>query len=137
MGHVELWVKARPRLPLHAVVRPQNLRAVRDFDGIERASAGVRAGKRSMSRRVPVLGQDHMGEGSRQPVDRGDDRIAIGHGERTAGAEIVLDIDDQQNVSIIWRHCLPLRGLMALSFSYRHSGMVRRTRPGMTSISGL
>src|SRR6266436_2023194 len=118
MGHLELWVQARPLGPLDTVVRPQDLRTIRDLDRIERALSGVRAGERSMSRGVPVLGQDHVGEGSRQSVDRRDDRIAVGNCERSTGAEIVLDIDDQQNVSIIWRHCLPLWGLMALSFSY-------------------
>src|SRR5437667_5870498 len=108
MGYIELRVKARPLGPLDTVVGPQDLRAVRDLDRVERALPGVRAGKRSMSRGVPVLAQDHMSEGSRQPVDRRDDCIAIGNGERTARAEIVLDIDDQQYVSIIWRHCLPL-----------------------------
>ena len=116
MRHVELRVKARPRRSLHAVVRPQNLRAVRDLDRVERAPAGMRAGERSMPGGMPVLGQDHMGEGSRQPVDRGDDRVAVGHRERAARAEIVLDIDDQQNVSIIWRHCPPRsRGMISLA----------------------
>ena len=36
-----------------------------------------------------------------QPVDRGDDLVALRHGERSAGAEIVLDIDDQKDVPVV------------------------------------
>ncbi len=56
-----------------------------------------------MSRRMPVLGQDDIGELSGEPVDRRDDRVAVRHRERPAGTEIVLHIDDHQNVAIARR----------------------------------
>jgi hypothetical protein len=51
-----------------------------------------------MSRRVPVLGQDHVAENTAQAVDDGNDLITAGYGQRTAGAEIILNIDDDQGV---------------------------------------
>jgi len=51
-----------------------------------------------MSRRVPVLGQDHVAEKTAQAVDDGNDLIPAGNGQRTAGAEITLNIDDDQGV---------------------------------------
>ena len=51
-----------------------------------------------MSRRVPVLRQDH-GTGPDHPrVDTRDDLVAVGHGQRTTGAKVVLHIDDDQGV---------------------------------------
>ena len=44
-----------------------------------------------------------MREVPREAVDRRHDRVAIGHGERAAGAEIVLHIDHQQDVAVIDR----------------------------------
>ena len=41
-----------------------------------------------------------MGERPCQSVDSGDNLVALWHGKRPAGAEIVLDIDDQQDISI-------------------------------------
>ena len=42
-----------------------------------------------------------MRELARQPVDQRDDRIAVGHRQRAAGAEIVLHIDDHQRLAVI------------------------------------
>jgi hypothetical protein len=47
---------------------------------------------------VPVLGEDDVGKERRDAMDRFDDRIAFGNGERAAGAEVVLDVDDYENV---------------------------------------
>ena len=52
--------------------------------------------KLGMALRVPVLGQDDMGRHVDEPVDGGDDGITIRYGKGAAGAEIVLDIDDNQ-----------------------------------------
>ena len=60
-----------------------------------------------MPARVPILGQDHMGELARQPVDHGNDLIALWNCERSAGTEVVLRIDDQQDLSVGLLHCLP------------------------------
>src|SRR5271166_1741929 len=114
MPDVELRVKRRARRALNAVVRPQDLHAIGDLDRVERALARMRAGKRGMSWRMPVLGQDHMGKRAGQPVDRGENRVAFGYRKRSAGTEIVLDVDDQQNLSII-RHRRSPRSLGMIS----------------------
>ena len=49
--------------------------------------------------RVPVLGEDDVGEVRRDAMDRLDDGVAIGHGERAAGAEVILYVDDEEDVS--------------------------------------
>jgi len=40
--------------------------------------------------RMPVLGQDHMGEFGGETVDGGDDPVALRHGECAAGTEIII-----------------------------------------------
>lgn len=47
---------------------------------------------------MPILGRHDTGEKTHERVDRIDDGIAVGHGERAARAEIGLDIDDEQEV---------------------------------------
>ncbi len=48
---------------------------------------------------VPVLGEDDVFEALGEAVDEGDDLVALGNGERAAGAEVVLDVDDEEGVS--------------------------------------
>src|SRR5688572_11980020 len=61
-----------------------------------------------MAGRMPVLRQDHIVEARDQAVDRIDDRVAVGYGERAARTKIVLHVDhDQGRVGI--SNC-PLRG---------------------------
>ena len=67
-----------------------------------------------MAARVPVLGQDDMREFRRQPVDGGNDLVALRHGQRAAGTEIVLNIDDDQDILLIALHRLPRsRGMIS------------------------
>ena len=55
-----------------------------------------------------------MGTRRGQPVDRGDDRIALRNRERPAGAEIVLHVDDKEDISIGLFHGLPRkRGMIS------------------------
>ena len=100
MRDVEIGVERRARRALHAMIRPQGLRAVIEVDRLERRPAGMGAGERDMARRVPVLRDDDMREAPRQPVDDRHDRVAMRHGERAAGAEIALRIGHDQHVVI-------------------------------------
>ena len=45
---------------LHAVIGPQDLRAVGQRRGLERLLAGMGAGKRGVARRVPILRHDDV-----------------------------------------------------------------------------
>jgi hypothetical protein len=80
------------------VLRPQDLLTVARFDYIEGLLGRVRVGKRGMSTRVPILGQDHMSKFGGQSVDRRNDFIALPNRECSAGAEIVLHIDNEQDI---------------------------------------
>jgi hypothetical protein len=57
-----------------------------------------------MAARMPVLRQDDMSEFGSQPIDRGNDLVAMRHCERAAGTEIVLDIDDNEDVPVVAFH---------------------------------
>jgi hypothetical protein len=56
------------------------------------------AGEAEMVGGVPVLREDDGGELRHQGVDAGHDFIAAGHGQRAAGAEIVLHVDDEEGL---------------------------------------
>src|SRR5215467_6635115 len=114
MRDIETGVKRAALRSLHAMVRPQNLLAIRHLDRVERLLAGMRTGERGVPRGMPVLGQDYMRESGSQLVDHRDDRITIGNRERSAEAEIVLDVDDQKDLTIVPCHCLPRsRGMIS------------------------
>ena len=51
-----------------------------------------------MAARVPILGEDDVLESLAETVDDGDDLVSTVYCERAAGAEIVLDIHDQQGI---------------------------------------
>ena len=53
-------------------------------------------GERGVVGGVPVLRDDHRLEFGSEPVDQRDDGVPIRDGERAAGAEIGLDVDDEQ-----------------------------------------
>ena len=78
-----------------AVFRPQGLREAVQGDGGEWLLAGVGAGEALVSDGVPVLGGDDERVVAHGGIDRGDDGIAVGHGQGAAGHEVVLDVDEQ------------------------------------------
>src|SRR5205823_7872088 len=84
---------------LHAMLGPQHLLAVVQFDFRE-VRAAMRRRKGMMRGRVPILRQDDVRKAPREIVDDGNDRVAIGHGERAARQEIILHIDDQKNIAV-------------------------------------
>ena len=47
---------------------------------------------------MPVARGDHEVEAVQELVDRLRDPIALGHGQRTARREVVLEVDDQEGV---------------------------------------
>ena len=53
-----------------------------------------------MAARVPILGQHHVLEARGQAVDQRHDLVAARHRKAAAGAEIVLDVDHQQDVAV-------------------------------------
>lgn len=55
-----------------------------------------------MPGRMPVLGQDHIGEDGAQGIDDGNDLVTAGHGQGAAGTEIILNIDDDKGIMVCW-----------------------------------
>src|SRR5262249_1308132 len=99
MGNVEVVAKSGPVRTLDAVVGPKNLRAISDGNRLVRPAAGMLGGEGLVTRRMPVLGQDHVAETPRQPVDDRHHLVAARHGERAARTEVVLDVDNDENVA--------------------------------------
>ena len=101
MRQVEPGMEGGPGRPLHAMIRPEHLRAIIQLDRLEGLAAGVAGGEGGVSRRVPVLRQHDMAEAAPERVDCGYDRVAIRHGEAPARTEIVLDVDDEQDGPVV------------------------------------
>ena len=51
-----------------------------------------------MACRVPVLRDDHGVKAAHQRIDARDDLVPAIHGKRAAGAEIILDVDDEESM---------------------------------------
>ena len=81
---------------LHAVRRPQHLRHAAEFDDVARPRARVVDGEAAVVRRMPVLRRHDERELRHERVGDGHDRVAVRHGERAAGHEVVLQVDEQQ-----------------------------------------
>jgi len=53
-----------------------------------------------VARRVPVLRQDDVVEAPEEGRHERDDLVPLPDPERSPGAEVVLDVDDQQRVAL-------------------------------------
>ena len=84
---------------LDAVIGPEALLPSGRGDYVVWLAAGVGGGEGDVAGRVPVLREDDVLEAPRDAVDRRDHGIAVGYGQRAAGAEIVLHIGDEQDVA--------------------------------------
>ena len=91
-------MKLRAWSALNAMIGPQRLRAIGHFDLLEGTLAGMRLGEGSMARAVPILGKDDVSEQGREGMNDGNNLVAAWDGERSAGAEVALDVEDQQDV---------------------------------------
>ncbi len=98
VGEIEAGVEGGAVGGLQAVVGPEGLRAVGGVDGVGGAAAGVGAGEGDVAGGVPVLGEEDVGEAAAEAVDERDDLVAVLDGEMAAGAEVVLQVDDEQGV---------------------------------------
>ncbi len=47
---------------------------------------------------MPILGQHDMGKAQAEPVDDGNNRVAIGDRQRAARAKVILHVNDQQKI---------------------------------------
>src|SRR5690242_3224708 len=104
MRDIEIVMKVRSSRSLHTVVGPQDLLAIRDIDRVEWIFARMGTGEGCMAARMPVLRQNDMSEFGGQPVDRGNDQVAMRHREHAARTEIVLDIYDDEDIAVVAGH---------------------------------
>lgn len=98
VGDAEARMEASSGSALDAMVRPEGLGSIGDLDSTEGAGTRMRRGEGDVSGWMPVLGEDDMLELLAEPVDEGDDLITVFDGERSAGTEIVLQVDDDERV---------------------------------------
>jgi hypothetical protein len=110
MGDLQVAAKIGPERRLHAMIRPKNLRTVRDLHSLIRLPAGMTGGKRLVAGGMPILGQHHVLESCGQPIDEGHNLVTGGDWQPSAGTEIVLNVDHQENITCggdgILRHSL-------------------------------
>ena len=91
-------MKLRAFAALNAVRRPERLQTVAQFNLLERLFPGMSDCEGGVIWRMPVLREDDVLKQRRDAMDGLDNGIAIGNGKRTAGAEVVLHVDDDQNI---------------------------------------
>ncbi len=98
LGQVERGVKLRAARSLDAVIGPECLLAITDLYLLEGPLSRVGAREGLMVGRVPVLCEADVLEERRDPVDDGNDVVAARDGQLPAGAEVILDVDDEEEI---------------------------------------
>src|SRR6185312_10723525 len=89
-------MKPGARRALHAMIGPQRLLSVQHGDALKRRRTRMAGGEGAVTWRMPILGQHHMVEAFRQPVDDGYNLITGADRKRATRAKIVLNVDDEQ-----------------------------------------
>ena len=82
---------------LDGVFGPEALGAVGGFYGLVMLFV-VGGGEGDVFLGMPVLGEDYVGEFCGEAVDGGDDGVALFYLQSSAGAEVVLEVDDEKRV---------------------------------------
>jgi len=103
VGDIEAAVKGCAEGVLQAVFGPEGLRAVRGLNRLEWLLV-VRGGEGDVLGGVPVLSENDVVELLREGVDKGDNLIAFGDSQGSAGHEVVLDVNDEECVVGLWGH---------------------------------
>lgn len=104
LGNVERGMEGSAGRALDAMLGPERLRPVRSLDHLKGLLARMSGGKGDMTGGMPVLGEDDVVEFFAESIDQRDDLIAISYRKRSAGAEVVLDVDDQKRIAGLWRN---------------------------------
>src|SRR5438067_13717114 len=98
-----MGMKISTRRALDAMVGPQCLRPVGDFDRCERRPARMTRGEARMAGGMPILSQYHVIETVDKLVDLGHDVVAAADRQCSAGAKVILRIDDDE-CGVFGRH---------------------------------
>lgn len=91
-------MKLRSFASLNAVIRPERLPSITQFDLLIGLLASVARCEGRMSLWVPILREDDVLKALRNSVDRRDDSISARNRQLPAGTEIVLHVDDNEDV---------------------------------------
>ena len=99
LGQVERGMELGAPAALNAMLRPEGLQSVAQLDVLERPFAGMGRGEGRVTGRMPVLGKNDVLKSRRDAVDDFDDGVSVGDGKCATGAEIVLYVGDDENIS--------------------------------------
>jgi hypothetical protein len=91
-------MQGRAGRALHAMIRPQRLRAIGEIQHPERRAPGMLAGEGEMARRMPVLRRHHPAEARHQRVGQRQDLVPARDGERAARHEVGLHVHHDQDI---------------------------------------
>jgi hypothetical protein len=99
MGNLQLVVQSSASGVLHAVVRPQDLCAIANIDGLK-VLLPMRGCERLMTARVPILRQHHVFKFCRQPIDYRHDLVAPRHCQIATRAKVILQVDHKKDIAV-------------------------------------
>ena len=117
-----MGMETSPRGLFNTMVRPQNLLAVGQAHPAEWPFSRMAGSERDMAPGMPVLGEEYEVKPAGKLIDDGDYGVGIGYGQRSARAEVSLDIDDHKG---------------RLLHGFRRQSAGRATEEGMSWARGL
>ena len=97
-GTLHVRMELRAGRSLDAVIRPEDLIAIRHRHSFIWMSTGVTARKREMAGRMPILSYDDVLETRSKHSDPSHDLVSVHDGKTAARAEVNLRINDDQGV---------------------------------------
>ena len=98
LGEMERGVKLGAGRALDAVIGPECLDAVAQLNLLKGLAGAVAGGEGGVALGVPVLREEDVVKEWRDSMDDGNDSVALGHGQRAARAEVVLDVNSEEDV---------------------------------------
>jgi hypothetical protein len=82
------------------MIGPEHLLAMARGDSFKRLASWMIGSKRVVIPWVPVLGQDHMAEGTGDAMDYRHYVLATWYSQGAPVTEVILHVDHQQNVTV-------------------------------------
>ena len=96
---LQVSVKFGASAALNAMVRPQDLRSVRQRNDIERFFAGMYGGERLVTVRVPILSQHDVWKPLCETIDERHDLVTLRHRKSSTRAKVILHVDHEKNIA--------------------------------------
>src|SRR6267154_5673020 len=104
MRNIKTWMKVCSLGPPHAMIWPiyLSIPSKRQITDLVKWLHVMCRSKRNMALRVPILSKYYVIKFLRQPIYGRHNLIPIRHRKPAAWTEVVLDINHQQNVTILF-----------------------------------